>query len=340
MSVYQYKAFGLPITSSVELPALLQVPSKGDGSSSDSSTSVATSDQWYPGDGGAPNVPIEVNIRTISEDEYKHEGHLFKKPFSRFNERVFFYEIPDVGRYLVKGGNEIQIEPLSEDWNHILLYFYSNCLSAALYQRGIIPIHASGVLDEQGDLWLISAPSRVGKSTTALMLHSLGYRLFTDDTLTLSFHGGECRAWASYPMARVWPKSVQVQERFNKEDFFEIRPNLDKSGAYFHSDFHSGSVKIAGVMFLKSEGDEIRIERLSRVRSLELLGFNLYRRQWIYGMKKQLLQFQLLSAIAKTVPAWSVIRPKNEPTFKELAQAIDQQVIRAEGLSSVSGRTA
>lgn len=301
---YYYRVFGLDCSSEVELPAFLSIPQP---------------DQ----------VDFEVKL-TQALPEFDTPPNIVK-PFSSFNEKEFLYDFPEVAGYFVRDGKEIWIKPNSIDWDSILLFFYSNALAALLFQRNLVPFHVSGVLDQEGNAWLFSAPSRTGKSTTAIMLQDLGYRLFTDDTCLLSVREEGIFAVPSYPMLRAWKPTLDQQQVHSATDAFQIRAEVEKYGVYFHDHFVTQPSPVKGIFFLEMDGDRILIESQKPALGMQALGNNIYRRQWIYGMKKQLLQFQSITAIAKHVPFFKAIRPKDKPSFKEFAQALHEQILRGNG---------
>src|SRR5690606_10388802 len=94
------------------------------------------------------------------------------------NEMIFI--LPEKIKFYITYGKTIIIEPIQTEYTKYLLYFYSNCLAAILYQRNLIPFHVSGVFTESGKVVLFAAPSGTGKSTLAVKLQELGYTLFTD----------------------------------------------------------------------------------------------------------------------------------------------------------------
>lgn len=301
---YYYQVFGLTCASEIELPALLTLdnPNRID-------FEVKLTDQ-LPEFESAPNV---------------------EKPFSAFNEREFRYRLPEVSEYFVRDGKEVWIKIDCIDWDSIRLFFYSNAIAAILFQRDLIPFHVSGVLDDYGNAWLFSAPSRTGKSTTALMLQELGYKLFTDDTCLLSLEKDGVLATPSYPMLRAWKPTLDQQKVHAETDAFQIRAEVDKYGVYYHDQFVTQPAPVKGIFFLEMDGDQIRIETQKSALGMQALGNNIYRRRWIFGMKKQVLQFQSITAIAKHVPFFKAVRPKNKPSFKEFAQAIHEQILRGNG---------
>lgn len=304
--LFSYNVFGLPLLSSIELPALL--------------ISKATS---YPDDS------IHVSIGKAGQD-FKNPPTIVK-PFTQFNRDEFYYQVPDVGRYFVRNGNEIIIEKLCDDLDHVLLFFYSNCLAALLYQRGLIPFHVSGILDKSGKAWLFAATSRTGKSTTVLKLKERGYSIFTDDTAIFDVSGPKVKVVPSYPMLRVWDKTLKEQLSYSDDTAFRIRPEIDKFGIHFHEDFDDTPVEVAGVVFLEIAGDEIQIKKLRAIDGVESLRNNIYRPRWAVGMRSEKMIFNHITQILSKVQVWKAVRPKNTPSFETFSDAIVANILERPG---------
>ncbi|WP_367914581.1 hypothetical protein [Leadbetterella sp. DM7] len=311
---YSYMAFGLPVLSDLELVALMPVTHWDE-----TLRPVRVHVGEVPGE--LENPPLEV------------------KPFTVFNEREFLYSVPEVGRYYVRDGETVIIQPVSRDWNTVLLFFYSNAMAAVLFQRDIIPFHVSGVFIEPGRVLLFAAPSRTGKSTTAVMLEQKGYPVFTDDTAVLTLENGKCYACASYPMMRLWESTIEQQTVWNEQEKRRLRSDieLNKYGFHFHNRFTVERVEVAGVVFLEEQGTEVVIDRIRPTLFMQLFGNNIYRPQWLLGMKKQVLQFKTLSGIVNTLPAWKASRPKGVATFRPFADAIESGIITGMLHSEFSG---
>lgn len=301
---YNYKVFNLRCKSTIKLSSFI----------------VNNSDE---------KADFEVVLGTV-EPNFQEEPTV-KKPFSQFNESEFFFQVPDIARYFVTNSNKVVIEPLCEDWDSILLFFYSNCIAAILFQRNLIPFHVSGVIDVRGGLWLFAAPSRTGKSTTALKLKEKGYKLFTDDTALITVENDVCVAVASYPVLRAWENTINNQRLYSLSDAKQLRAEINKFGIAFHDDFVSTSQKVKGIIFLEIQGDSIQIDRMKPALGMQYLGNNIYRNTWVHGMNKQLLQFKTVSGISQKVPFWKAIRPKDKASFDSFADAIIEQILEADG---------
>lgn len=300
---YKYLTYGIPIISSIKLTALIE------------NTEILATQTITVSEGKVP--------------ENLEKPPLESRPFSIYNETEFLYYVPEVARFYVRDGKEIIIERTNGDWSEILLFFYSTCLTAALFQRNLIPFHASGVFVDKGKVLLFAAPSRTGKSTTSVMLQQRGYAPFTDDTAILTIENGKCYAQASYPMIRLWQNTIKEQQVLHESDKLELRSDLElnKYGFMFHKQFVSEKVEVVGIVFLDAEGNEMKTEKLKPSLAMQQLGNNIYRRQWLNGMKKQLIQFKQLTSIANAIPAWKASRPKGQATFERFAEMIEDQII-------------
>jgi hypothetical protein len=300
---YKYLAYGIPIISSIKLTAFIE------------------------------NTEISATqIITVSEGkvpENLEKPPLESRPFSVYNETEFLYNVPEVARFYVRDGKEIIIERTNGDWSEVLLFFYSNCLAAALLQRNLLPFHVSGVFVDEGKVLLFAAPSRTGKSTTSVMLQQRGYAPFTDDTAILMIENGKCYAQASYPMMRLWQNTIKEQRVLHETDKLELRSDLelDKYGFMFHKQFVSEKVEVVGIVFLDAESEEMKTEPLKLTTAIQQLGNNVYGKQWLNGMKKQILQFKQLTSIVNIIPSWKAYRPKGQATFNNFAEMIEDQII-------------
>lgn len=301
--MYKYLAYGIPIISRIEFPAFVECLDE------------INVNPIYVSQGKAPETLISPALE--------------EKPFSVFNENELLYAVPNVARYYVRNGQEIIIEPLGGNWSEILLFFYANCMAAALFQRDLIPFHVSGVFVNENQVLLFAAPSRTGKSTTSVMLQQKGYAPFTDDTAILSVKEGKCFAQASYPMIRLWQNSISQQNILAENTKQSIRTDIeiDKYEFAFHQQFVTGKVEVVGIVFLEAEGSEILIQKNKLNVAIQHLGNNIFRKQWLNGMKKQILQFKQLTGIVNVVPTWKATRPKTQLTFESFADAIEQQII-------------
>ncbi|MCH5715061.1 hypothetical protein [Niabella hibiscisoli] len=130
---YHYLAFGIPVISEIELPALFPLKESQNADN-----------------------PIYVRLGT-APDQLVEKGQNADR-CAVCNATEMLYTIPDKIRLYISNGNQITIEPIDSDYETNLIYFYSNGLAAALYQRDIIPFHVSGVFTQPGKVALLRHP--------------------------------------------------------------------------------------------------------------------------------------------------------------------------------------
>ncbi len=299
---YYYKVFGLVCLSDIPLPAFIET-----------------------GDDVKPDFKVHLTNEIPS---FKQSPDLIT-PYYKFNQTEFYYQVADLSEYFIRGGNEIFIKPVSEDWNSIFLFFYSNCIAALLFQRNLIPFHVSGIRENNGRIWLFAGPSGIGKSTLALKLTEKGYQHFTDDTALIYPKDGQCLSVPSYPMIRAWKPTLENQFAFDNKNAAKITGSSEKYSIFFHDKFLEEPALVKGIIFLENQGNRILGEKMKPKEGMFRLANNIYRKQWIDGMRKQTLQFQYISRIAQTVPFWMANRPKNDPGFDTFTDVIINQIFNA-----------
>ena len=296
---YHYLAFGIPLISEIELPALLPLEKELD-----------MEDPVYVRLG---NVPAELSTPGIHADT---------SAFCNASEMI--YTITEKIRFYIANGNTIIIEPIADNYTENLIYFYSNALAAMLYQRDLVPFHVSGVFTAPGKVVLFAAPSGTGKSTLAVKLQELGYAPFTDDTAVLFIENGKCYAQASYPMIRLWENTLDKQTLLSTHEKQKIYDDgdRDKFGFLFHQQFATEPAEVEQIIFLEKAGSEIQVKPIKNIDAFKALSDNVYRCYWIPALQKSKLQFTLISQILQIVPNKLVTRPLEEPTFDQFPYII------------------
>ena len=86
-------------------------------------------------------------------------------------------------------------------------YLLGPVLGLVLRLRGITCLHASAI-DVGGHAIAVIGPPGSGKSTTAAIFATSGYRVLSDDVVALGDHGSAFLAQPSYPRLGLWSDSV------------------------------------------------------------------------------------------------------------------------------------
>jgi len=88
-------------------------------------------------------------------------------------------------------------------------YLLGPVLGLVLRLRGITCLHASAI-DLGGQAIAVIGPPGSGKSTTAAIFATSGYRVLSDDVVALGDHGSAFLARPSYPRVGLWSDSVET----------------------------------------------------------------------------------------------------------------------------------
>jgi hypothetical protein len=106
----------------------------------------------------------------------------------------FLLAVPDVARFMVRGGKEIVVEVMpGASPGAVRTFLLGTALGALCYQRGLLPLHANAVAIE-GRCVAIGGPSGAGKSTLGAHLARRGHDLVADDVCAVRFDAGGA-AW-------------------------------------------------------------------------------------------------------------------------------------------------
>jgi hypothetical protein len=88
-------------------------------------------------------------------------------------------------------------------------YLLGPVLGLVLRLRGITCLHASAI-DVGGQAIAVIGPPGAGKSTTAAIFATSGFRVLSDDVVALADHGSAFLAQPAYPRVGLWSDSVET----------------------------------------------------------------------------------------------------------------------------------
>ncbi|MBM3702991.1 MAG: hypothetical protein FJW63_08405 [Actinobacteria bacterium] len=189
--MFFYKAYGLNISSEIELPGMI------DGSRNDKSDVKITF--------GKLNSKI---MRAIEGPNYRVD-----------NEDVYLWW-DDVGKVKITSGNQITVDPVAQlensDETNIIPFLLGPVMALLLHQRGFLVLHGSSVKVNDGAVAFLGYRG-IGKSTTAINLYKKGYPLVTDDILAINFDDDE--------LPTVYPGYPHV--RLSEDSYAHVKDNTD-----------------------------------------------------------------------------------------------------------------
>jgi len=233
-------------------------------------------------------------------------------------------DIPEVARFLVRGGRQIVIEPApSADERDISAWLLGTVFASLCHQRGIVPLHGSAI-DIPGGCAVFVGASGAGKSTLAAALAARGHQVISDDVCFLRRDdSSNIKVWPGIGRIRLWPDSLEALGYDDSAIERELRGYNKFLVPVKTPEKPSIPRRLCGVYQLEAAamGEAPNITRLSGSATIELLMPNVYRLTLAEYMGGKAAIFALCTAIANEVP---VYRFRREVGFEAMPGAIDR----------------
>lgn len=164
----------------------------------------------------------------------------------------------DDTRFLIgRTGRELSLidAPPAYTRDDLAAYVLGPILTIALHLQGAVLLHASSaVLGDKAVLFAGSSGS--GKSTTAAMLHRLGYTILSDDMTEID----GTRALPAIPTLRLWPEALEALYG-SAAAFPDRAPSWDKKIVTIDA-AAAVAHEIAAILFLEHSAEEPQLRRL------------------------------------------------------------------------------
>jgi hypothetical protein len=301
-SARTYLAFGLRIRSEIPLGDLPEAEADG-------------------------AADVEVRRGPLDYPEQPGASH-------RMVEEGTLITIAGVGRYLVRDGREILVEPgpgASE--RNQRLYLLGSAFGALFHQRGLLPLHANAV-DFDGRAVAFCGHSGAGKSTLAAWFHDRGHRILADDVCVIGFGDkGVPLAYPGIPRLRLWREALEASGR----DAADYDPSFDGDTDKYDVPTQPGEapepLPLGGIYLLARapEGGAASIERLTGVAAVEALVANTYRGAYLRSIGRTGDHLAQCLKIAKAVAVHRAERLWGLGSFDEQAAALERHARRPGG---------
>jgi hypothetical protein len=298
---YCYRAYGLLFSAAIPIPEMMTADASDRRGDSAPDVVITTGD--FPDE-----LPDSLGSSAVHE----------------VNAEALLLRVAGVGRYLVRGGREILIDPDPAATEHdVRVYLLGTCIGALLHQRGFLVLHASGVAMGAGCV-LFAGASGAGKSTLLAQLLSRGYKMVVDDVCAVRFDAADQPIVVpSYPRTRLWADAA-ARFAIDTSTLPRTRPSWDKFERQVADQFSDREAKLSHVFHLAGshDGQELRLERLGPIDAFTALADNTYRGILLGGMDRRTSHFELASLAARSVKVIRVRRPAHSNTVEELADLI------------------
>jgi len=225
-----------------------------------------------------PRPDVEVFLRAVEPPDESVE---FLEMRVSVQPEDTYLDVPDVGRFRVRAGREISMDPVAGCApDRLRIFLLGSALGALLYQRRMLPLHANAI-EVDGRIFAFAGRSGAGKSTLAAYFNDRGYRVLCDDVCAVSFTSdGLPLAWPGLPRLKLWADALEARGH-SAQEFRKITDEHQKYHFPVGRVADSGPLPLARLYDLGAGGHaQTRIARLSGTEALNAVLSNIYRRRF------------------------------------------------------------
>ncbi|WP_201006223.1 hypothetical protein [Paenibacillus glycanilyticus] len=239
--------------------------------------------------------------------------------------------IPEAGYYRIAENSLIQVMPEEgSDLREVRIFLLGVCLSILMVNRGIAPMHASGVMID-GKAYIIVGDCGAGKSTLGAAFRQAGYKLISDDIVGLTIdENNKLTAYPGYPQQKLWQQSLDYLQ-MEAANYSQILDNYAKFAVPFGDQFTKEPLPLAGIFELeKADIPQIEMKPLKSLERVQLIRYHLFLGKVLNELHKEqwLLNFAAKAALA--IPFYQLKRPVNGFTAPDLVNQIISTVREGE----------
>jgi hypothetical protein len=137
------------------------------------------------------------------------------------------YALAGVGEFRVRSGEQIVVNPAPGVRESVLrLSLLGPVMSLLLHQRRYLVLHASIVARAEGAVGFLGGRGW-GKSTIAVALCELGYRLVADDVTAVDTTRGVPMVVPGFPQIKLWPDALAALGE-GPDAYPRVHPDFEK----------------------------------------------------------------------------------------------------------------
>ena len=276
--MFTYKAFGLIINSTIEIPEFVEIHIDNQKNRYDVKVQFGKTDKTF----------LNNKNRVVNE--------FFEK-----TKNQFLLKKEDIAYFFIEDGNLISIEPQRAplDLKSIRIFLASTCMSVILHQRGILSIHGSSlILNDKVTLFIGS--SGAGKSTTLSHFIQKGYQTIGDDIQPVVWKEDSPVIIPAIPSIKLWDdalKFLPINDTLKKSEL----PQANKYRVSLEQQFKYTSLPLERCVLLYwDDVKEIEVFKASQTEAMLLYRNNIYRKglNQLDNEKKKFFKF--VEKISKT----------------------------------------
>ena len=234
-------------------------------------------------------------------------------------EGEFWLDVEDIGRYWIRHGREIVIEPYpGADADSLRVYLLGSAMGALLFQRGLLLIHGNAIAIDGGCLVCVG-DSGAGKSTLAGAFLQQGYHLLADDVVPVDADG---MAVPGFPRIKLWGDAAR-QLGIETAGLQRIMPGTDKFNVPLGARFCDSPLPVKWLYVLQAwDHDGFALQPFEGMARFEPLHENTYRVHFLEAMALKPNHLVQVTALAGRIRMARVLRPARGFRLPELVRFI------------------
>ena len=243
----------------------------------------------------------------------------------RATEEGTLLSVTKVGRYLIRDGRQILIEPAAgASERNVRLFLLGSAIGALLHQRGLLPLHANAI-DIGGRAVAFSGHSGAGKSTIAAWFHDRGHTILADDVCVIGFDDrGRALAYPGIPRLRLWREALEATGR-DADAYSRSFDDTDKYDVPTLNGVRPEPRPLVAIYLLRKAEDSAantEIERLKGVDAVDTLVSNTYRGGYLSMIGRTREHLSACVRVARAVPVFRAQRVWGFDRFDEQARRL------------------
>ena len=269
---------------------------------------------------GAPDLRVRSGVVGEGLPESTRGGIFFET-----KRDSFLLCVEGIARFWACAGREVVIDTAPDaSEQQVRTLFLGLVLTAILHQRGVLVLHASGVVGSHGAM-LFAGHSGDGKSTLLAALASRGYEPFGDDAAVVTQEStGRLLAHPGFPQVRL-RADVAARLGHSIDELCPVLPSVDKYalrlGAFrVRPPEALGSLYVLGV---QDDDDELRFEPMVGGECFAAVRTYTRNLHMLEGLQMQLPHFHLAAAVASRIPVVRITRPRGRDSLDELVDRLE-----------------
>lgn len=236
--------------------------------------------------------------------------------------------IPKTGRYLVRDGDEILVDPATNgSERNLRLFLLGSALGILCHQRGLLALHANGVV-AANRAFAFAGPSGAGKSSLAAWFAEAGYEILGDDVCAIAFgEGGRPSAWPGLPRLKLWGETLDAFGRGRRFD--QAIEGQDKYHVPLAQQMRARPVPFGRLYILSkaAEGAETSFRRLRGRDAMDALLAQTYRGHYLAPLGLSADHFRRCAALLDHAEVYEVSRTWGYERFAAEAERIARHIL-------------